>query len=134
MNKTWKMGMMGLILGTVFATGSVWGMDWNSYNESPLYAPTAMHQGFYQVDRVDTVSIDQYAPPIYVLSVQTLQVSPDGSTTVLGRTTYRLNYDTKEAWILQLDKPEWMPITTKTETSQRLLNKIFYKAYNMNFI
>lgn len=123
-----------LLSGTLFCPFASQAMDWNDYDESPHYAPTAMHQGYYQVDLVDTLSIDEYAPPIYILSVNSFLVSPDGTTKNMGRTTYKLNYETKEAWLLTLKKPEWFPITTATTSSRDLFNKLFMKAYGIPFI
>lgn len=123
-----------LLSGTLLYPFSSQAMDWNDYDESPHYAPTAMHQGYYQVDLVDTLSIDEYAPPIYILSVNSFLVSPDGTTKNMGRTTYKLNYETKEAWLLTLKKPEWFPITTATTSSRDLFNKLFMKAYGIPFI
>ena len=79
-------------------------------------------------------SIDEYAPPIYVLSVNSFLVSPDGTTKNIGRTTYKLNYETKEAWLLTLKKPEWFPITTATASSRDVFNKLFMKAFGIPFI
>ena len=123
-----------LLGGAVLFPWTSQAMDWNDYDESPHYAPTAMHQGYYQVDLVDTLSIDEYAPPIYILSVNSFLVSPDGTIQNMGRTTYKLNYETKEAWLLTLKKPEWFPITTATTSSRDLFNKLFMKAYGIPFI
>ena len=51
-----------------------------------------------------------------------------------GRTTYKLNYETKEAWLLTLKKPEWFPITTATASSRDVFNKLFMKAFGIPFI
>ena len=123
-----------LISGAILFPCAAQAMDWNDYDESPHYAPTAMHQGYYQVDLVDTLSIDEYAPPIYILSVNSFLVSPDGTTKNIGRTTYKLNYETKEAWLLTLKKPEWFPITTATASSRDVFNKLFMKAFGIPFI
>ena len=56
------------------------------------------------------------------------------TTKNIGRTTYKLNYETKEAWLLTLKKPEWFPITTATTSSRDLFNKLFMKAYGIPFI
>lgn len=135
MNTPLAKGIVTLLCGSALLLPlTSHGMNWNDYDESPHYAPTAMHQGYYHVDAVDTISIDEYAPPIYVLSVQSFSVSPDGTMTSTGRTTYKLNYETKEAWLLTLQKPEWVPITTDTATSRALFNKLFLKAYGIPFI
>lgn len=135
MNTRLAKGMAAALLSsTLLFPLSSQAMDWNDYVESPHYAPTAMHQGYYQVDRIDTISIDEYEPPIYILSVNSFLVSPDGTTKNMGRTTYKLNYETKEAWLLTLKKPEWFPITTATTSSRALFNKLFMKAYGIPFI
>ena len=47
---------------------------------------------------------------------------------------YKLNYETKEAWLLTLKKPEWFPITTATASSRDVFNKLFMKAFGIPFI
>lgn len=109
--------------------------DWNYYNESPLYAPSSMHQGHYSLYRVQTVSVDVSNPPIYVISVNGLQVQPDGDRLSDGRTVFRLNDATKEAWILDLSgpRPHWQPLPTKSEQQRRTLDKLFEQAMGVPF-
>ncbi len=109
--------------------------DWNYYNESPLYAPSSMHQGHYSVYRVQTVSIDVNEVPIYVISVNGLEVQPSGDRMSNGRTVFRLNDATKEAWILDLTgpRPHWQPLPTQSEQQRRTLDKLFEQATGVPF-
>lgn len=109
--------------------------DWNYYNESPLYAPSSMHQGYYSMYRVQTVSVDISEPPIYVISVNGLQVQPSGEQLSDGRTVFRLNDATKEAWILDLTgpRPHWQALPTQSEQQRRTLDKLFEQAMGVPF-
>lgn len=137
MKKLRSILLTGICAGVIFAAagpGSSVQADWNAYFDSPHYAPTAMHQGYYQVEVIDSLSIDGYEPPVYILSVDSWNVRPDGTTISSGRSTYRFNYNTKEVWLLDLTKPAWTPITTKTPTAKAMFNKLFQKAYGIPFM
>lgn len=121
---------------SVLCLGVAWAgaMDWNDYYENPDYAPSSMHQGYYSVNEVNTVSIDQYMPPIYVLSVNHFNVAPNGTKDYAGRVVYKLNYQTKEVWMLDFETPKWQPISVANEVGKTSINRIFQKAYGIPFI
>lgn len=131
------MMVAALGIGAASADMPLNGPDWNSYNESHTFAATAMHQGFYTVYTVPTVSVDYSEPPVYVFSVNSMEVRPDGDRLYSGRAVYKLNYATKEAWILDIRSekaPYWQPIPTNSVTNKVVLNKLSKQALGIPFV
>ncbi len=114
-------------------TAGVQAMDWNEYNDSDRFAPSAMHQGNYLVQRVETARVQYSRGPLYVITVKQFAVSPDDPRNEKGSIRYRVNYDTKEVWVYQNDTQEWLAIAAEMETERKALDKIFMHLYGIPF-
>lgn len=128
--------ILALAFAGITITANALAMDWNQYDDSKDYAASSMHQGYYTVDYIPSVSIDLYNPPFYALSVNQYSVKPDHSVQSIGRATYLLNYDTKEVQLLDLAHPEhpWIQLPMAENFQQiKNINKLFRQAYGIDF-
>lgn len=128
------------ILALAFAgltiTANAFAMSWNQYDDSKDFAASSMHQCYYTVDYLPSVSIDLYNPPFYALSVNQYAVENNGSVKNIGRATYFLNYKTKEVQLLDLAHPDhpWIQLPMAENFQQiKNINKLFRQAYGIDF-
>lgn len=84
-----------VLLCAVFVSSTAAAVDTKYFNgdKNYLYCGFSMGMGYFVI--TNTLNVEQYAPPIYIISVDVISVSNyfDGGTKMMWRHTDRFKYD-----------------------------------------
>ena len=121
----------GILVVMLFNISSVSAKEWGSVTNNSNW------NGISEFD-YDSIKIEQYKPPIYVLSVFVRENK--GMFFMQGDNTYKLNYDTKEVSKFfpadHIDNSRgydfWTNLSTKS-ADYKIAVLCWERAYNMKF-